>query len=229
MPLIGKAIVAIWNDITAEKRDGFFEWHPREHMNERLGIPGFLRGRRYVALEAGIEFFTLYEAAGKEVLSGDSYKKRLNTPTPWSLDVLPGFRSNLRGVCDIVANEGYADGAILYTLRLKPADGREDALREALAQWCGQVVATPRVTGAQLAICDHTQSGTNTALQRGRTITAPDWVLLIEGSTVDGVATAAASLKLTGLLDAHGATGAAGGLYRMEYQVSRLTVAELPD
>ena len=42
MALAGHALVAIWNDILPESRADFFEWHPREHMVERLGIPGCL-------------------------------------------------------------------------------------------------------------------------------------------------------------------------------------------
>jgi len=54
MSLAGKGAVAIWHDIVPEGRDEFYAWHGREHMPERAGIPGFLRGRRYIAL-AGAE------------------------------------------------------------------------------------------------------------------------------------------------------------------------------
>lgn len=224
MPLTGKAAVAIWNDITDENREGFFEWHPREHMNERLGIPGFLRGRRYITSNEAIEFFTLYEAEDKDVLGGESYKRRLASPTEWSLAVLPGFRNNLRGVCDVVANEGYADGGLLMTMRFRPAADLEDQLRERLAVWCAHLITLPRITGAQLLICDKSRSGTNTALQRGRTITAPDWIILIEASATDGMNAAEGSWHSAGFaasLDGE----VQAGRYRLEYQVSRLTVA----
>jgi len=50
MSLSGSGVIAIWNDITEEGRANFYEWHDREHIPERVGIPGFLRGRRYIAL-----------------------------------------------------------------------------------------------------------------------------------------------------------------------------------
>ena len=53
-------------------------------MPERVAIPGFLRGRRYVALDADLEFFNLYEAASPKVLAGPDYLERLNNPTPWT-------------------------------------------------------------------------------------------------------------------------------------------------
>ena len=57
MSLAGKGAVAIWNDITPEGRGEFYAWHGSQHMPERAGIPGFLRGRRYVALEGTPEFY----------------------------------------------------------------------------------------------------------------------------------------------------------------------------
>ena len=50
MNLAGLGIVAIWHDIVLEAQPEFYEWHNREHMPERLGIPGFRRGRRYIAV-----------------------------------------------------------------------------------------------------------------------------------------------------------------------------------
>jgi len=45
--LLGKAAVIIWNDVAPEGRDAFYAWHDKEHVPERLAIPGFLRGSRF--------------------------------------------------------------------------------------------------------------------------------------------------------------------------------------
>jgi hypothetical protein len=60
MGLAGTGVVAIWHDLLPEAKDEFYEWHNREHMPERAGIPGFRRGRRYIALDSGPEYFNLY-------------------------------------------------------------------------------------------------------------------------------------------------------------------------
>ena len=82
--LAGEAVVAIWNGIAPEARARFYDWHVNEHMPERVGIPGFRRGRRFIAVDAAThpEFFTLYEADTIEVLKGQDYANRLNDPTP---------------------------------------------------------------------------------------------------------------------------------------------------
>ena len=77
MSLLGKAAVAIWHAVPPETRSDYYEWHNREHMAERVGIPGFLRGRRYVALHGQPEFFTLYEAQSLDALTGPDYTARL--------------------------------------------------------------------------------------------------------------------------------------------------------
>ena len=46
MSLAGMGVVAIWHDLAPEAKDEFYEWHNREHMPERVGIPGFRRGRQ---------------------------------------------------------------------------------------------------------------------------------------------------------------------------------------
>src|ERR1700730_11880409 len=91
MSLAGQGVAAIWNDILPEGRADFFEWHNREHMPERVGIPGFRRGRRYIALSGAPEFFTLYETDSPEVLVGQDYLNRLNNPTPLTQRVPPKF------------------------------------------------------------------------------------------------------------------------------------------
>ena len=46
----------MWHDIAAEGEPEYNLWHTREHMPERLGIPGFDVGRRYVGLEPRTEY-----------------------------------------------------------------------------------------------------------------------------------------------------------------------------
>lgn len=50
--MLGSAAVAMWWDIAPEMRAEWEDWHSHEHMPERLGIPGFLRGSRWVSGES---------------------------------------------------------------------------------------------------------------------------------------------------------------------------------
>jgi hypothetical protein len=46
MPLRVWGFLAIRHDIRAEGEPEYNRWHTREHMPERLGIPGLEAGRR---------------------------------------------------------------------------------------------------------------------------------------------------------------------------------------
>jgi hypothetical protein len=74
--LLGDAAVLIWNDIAAEGREEFYRWHDKEHVPERLGLPGFRRGRRFVRPGHSPEWFTMYEAADVSVLVSPQYLER---------------------------------------------------------------------------------------------------------------------------------------------------------
>lgn len=220
MPLIGQGIVAIWNDILPEMRDEFFEWHPREHMQERMGVPGFLRGRRLISTAGGEEFLTLYEASEPELLVSDVYRKRLANPTDWSLKVLPAFRNNLRGVCRIVFSEGYGDGGYLLSLRYDmPADDDDVSVSHAIEKW----IDRPRVTGVHLIRCDRTLSTVDPSLNRGRTISVPDRIVLIEGSTLEALSGLKAEAAT--IVRDVGGSNLVDAIYRLEYQVMNYSKA----
>ena len=193
-------------------------------MMERLGIPGFLRGRRYAAVDAEVEFLTLYEVTSTDVLVSDMYKQRLTHPTPWSTKTLPAFRNNVRGACQIEFSEGYAMGGFLLTLRFEAEQGREAALTAALNQdVMPGLIDTPRITGAHFVKNDVSLTGGNSGNQRGRVISLPHLIVLIEGSTADGVRGAGEKFLGNARLSGLGAKpGITRGLYQLEYSIQNL-------
>ena len=195
---------------------------PREHMVERLSIPGFLRGRRCIALDGSTEFLTVYELRNPEVLLTDVYKQRLASPTPWSTMTLPGFTDNTRGACRILFTEGYAMGAFVLTLRVKAQRERDAPLAAALVEALRPLVGTPRITGAHLVHNDVALTGGNAGNQRGRVIHLPNLVLMIEGSDRAAVAAAGERFSESALAAWGAAAGSARGLYQLEYSIQAL-------
>jgi hypothetical protein len=205
-------------------REDFFEWHPREHMVERLGIPGFLRGRRYSAVEADVEFLTLYELRDVEVLVSDIYKQRLTSPTPWSTKTLPAFRNNVRGACRVHFSEGYAMGGFVHTVRFRAPEGQESKVVAALKRdVLPGLIERPRITGVHLVENDVGLTAGNAGNQRGRDIALPHLVLLVEGSTVDGVRDVCSRHLGADRLRALGTRDEMhNGLYQLEYSIQNL-------
>ena len=50
-------ILAIFNDVAAGREAEFDAWFQGEHLVERLGVPGFLYGRRHQAISGVVGFF----------------------------------------------------------------------------------------------------------------------------------------------------------------------------
>ena len=90
---MGQGAVLIWNDVADEGRDPFYEWHDKEHVPERLAIPGFRRGRRSTRPSHSPEWFTMYEADDLSVVTSPRYLARLNAPTPATRRTLQYFRT----------------------------------------------------------------------------------------------------------------------------------------
>jgi hypothetical protein len=61
MPLLGRGVLAIWHTIAPEAEAEYWRWHDREHIPERVGVTGFLRGRRYRSLERSLDYLDFYE------------------------------------------------------------------------------------------------------------------------------------------------------------------------
>ena len=212
--LAGEGAVAIWNGISDEGRADFYAWHLSEHMPERVGIPGFLRGRRYRAADDKThpEFFTLYETQTFEVTQGADYLNRLNAPTAWTKRATAHFKTTSRSLTRVVASFGVGSGGALLTLRFDIPD--EDEERKKISAIAMKVAALAEITGAHVLKGDDAASGAKTAESKDRKdIEQPArWAILIEACSVNALAGART------LLNDHPALGGANaGLYLHEY------------
>ncbi len=229
MALTGKGAITIWQDAPPHARDDFFAWHNGEHMAERVGIAGFLRGRRFAALDGqgAPEFFTLYETADPSVHTSAGYLERLNNPTPQTRRVAPHMVNNIRSLCRVAYTSGEADGGLLVTLRFDVALGAADAHLALLTQTLfPQVQLQPGIEAVHLCRADEAASSVQTEEKKSRPQQAlvPGWVVLVEGVADRAMFTSACNTLLSdqALADA-GATGIARGLYQLQY--SRVAVA----
>lgn len=109
----------IWARVPAETRAEMEEWYFSEHLPERLDVPGFRTGWRWLALDAPDRMLTLYETDGLEVLFGPAYLARVGDPSPWTRRVMgEGLQTGLvRTVCRLAAREGAIRGAFTVSAR----------------------------------------------------------------------------------------------------------------
>ena len=106
----------IWHDVAAGFDAELDAWYQRQHLPERLAVPGFRTGRRYRGTAGGPGYLALYETATVEVLGSPAYQARLAAPTEWTRRVMPNFRNVVRSACTVEFDGGSAVGGTLAVI-----------------------------------------------------------------------------------------------------------------
>ncbi|QIE56764.1 hypothetical protein G5B40_15775 [Pikeienuella piscinae] len=125
MPLSGQAMLINFMNVSAEHEQDFNRWYDKEHLEERVAIPGFLEARRYIAEDAFERYLGIYTTETIETLGSPEYHHRLANQTPWSLRNIERFRDATRACARVVESRGVGRGAALGFIRLRPAPGME--------------------------------------------------------------------------------------------------------
>ncbi|WP_309086174.1 DUF4286 family protein [Chelativorans sp.] len=113
----GTAFIALWNGVDPERAAEYNIWHTREHVPERLSVPGMCSARRYRRLQGPLhEYFTLYDLEDTGVLASEAYRHLLENPTEWSRSMRPSFRGFFRLCCTREASYGGGLGSILAAM-----------------------------------------------------------------------------------------------------------------
>jgi hypothetical protein len=185
MPLLGQALVGIWHGLQSGAEDEYLAWHTYEHMPERLGIPGFLRGRRFSNWSLDLHpTFTLYEGAHIETFRSPGYLARLNSPTEWSNNVQPSMTNFLRGGCEVLLTIGQGVGGAVTTVRLTAPHGDRESFEGEFAAAALRLRTLRGVTSVHLAKHEAVVTGEETAETRMRPSILRDHfthLLLVEG------------------------------------------------
>ena len=201
-------ILAVWSDIDAAAADDYDAWYEREHMFERLAVPGFHRARHYLTVSGAPRYFTYFVTDTAAVVASPAYLAQANHPSPWTRRILPHFRNTNRTACNVVRRIGRGYGAASLTVRLAAAVGREDEL----LTWLGatQLPALPEqpgIVGAQLwrADRDATLLQVEDRQLRPEPDQVADLVVFVEGTTVEYLEAVAHGPLSAASLTAHGA------------------------
>ncbi|MGY1637878.1 hypothetical protein ACI78V_14625 [Geodermatophilus sp. SYSU D00742] len=204
--LLGRALMVYAVDVDPADEARFSRWYTHEHLPERVAVPGFLRGRRYVRRAGpGQQHLTLYEARDTAVFSSPAYLARLEDPTPLTREVVATFRRPHRAVLRVLVSHGATVGHRLAVLQLPTGD------LSRLTAWVGQelapaVLTDPDVCGLHLGVVDAEATAAKSATAEGRDAAEEvdrSCVLLLDGiGSVDDVADRAAGLcSRAGLVD----------------------------
>lgn len=224
MPLLGTAALLLSFDVEPEAMAEHDEWHTHEHLPERLAIPGFLRGTRWVAVHGQPRYLVLYEVERLETLTSGAYLERLNHPTPWTSSLMPHYRGMTRGLCTVLGSAGLGMGPLALLSRFSPAPGAESLLGDWLHQ--DILARLPRQAGlgsVHLLRAAAAPKMSNEQRLRGADL-AVDWALLTTGYSQPALQALAEDELGRDQFAGHGAAGLVSALYRVDYT---LTASEL--
>lgn len=212
MAMNGNGVLLTFAEVPAEIEADFNEWYNREHIDERVNMPGFSRARRYRALEGRPKYFATYETAEVADLAAPAYLARLADQSPWSKRIMGQFSFFHRMTCRVSIDLSHGIGGALSLVRFFPAEAAKEDVRRWLAEAAMPGLRdTPGLLGATLLEND-LETANAPATRHGvadfPVARAEEWALLVDGA--DAAATAAATLAQVGpqQLAAQGIDGA---------------------
>lgn len=193
------------------------DWHTHEHLAERLSIPGFLRGTRWIALHGQPRYLVLYEVAELATLTSAAYLERLNNPSAWTSKVMPHYRGMSRGLCSVSGSFGLGTGHVAALLRFRPEPAAAGSLRSWLLQDLLPQLPSERGIGSvHLLEGAITPPMTNEQRIRGADA-GVDWAVLLTGYSEGALSKLVRDVLGPSQLEQHRATGVLNGVYRIDY------------
>ena len=193
MPMAGKGMLLTSMNIDAAHEVEFNRWYDREHLEERVAIPGFIEARRYVAHEGNPKYLSLYSTETFEVLDSPAYRTALANQTAWSKANIARFQNMIRAVARITISRGTGRGAALGIIRLRPPAGGEVKLRAALHEQLDPA-SLDGIISMHLIESDPALSKPITDNPAADNPGGGDWFVLIDATDVDAVPRASARL-----------------------------------
>jgi hypothetical protein len=206
MALRGKGMLIVYTDIGPRHERDFNEWYNREHIDERVNLPGFYRGRRYVSVKGPPKYLATYECDSVADLATPSYLALLANQTAWTQTTMKRFSSFKRMAVRIQIDRMHGEGGALTTLRFVPDPARRRPLIDWLNQTLEQAIKRPGMTGA--AVAENDLEVANAPMQSG-SMDRPradqiEWVLMLEGADAKATGSAARALFKTATLKPFG-------------------------
>ncbi|WP_322026508.1 DUF4286 family protein [Burkholderia sp. BCC1977] len=113
--------LCVWTDIDSAHEADFNAWYDREHMQERVAIPGFTHARRFRATDGGPrKYLAMYVTDTLDVFRSDAYRRAFTQQTAWSLANFERMTGTQRRVGDLTIEAGDGEGMHLALFVLPP-------------------------------------------------------------------------------------------------------------
>ena len=130
-----QAQLFVWSDIDPDHEADFNLWYDREHMEERVRIPGFTGARRYRAISnAARRYLALYRATSLADFTSEAYRKAFTKQTQWSIANFGRMNNTRRRVMHVAEEGGFGWGGALVLIELVPGAKTSDEISGILSE-----------------------------------------------------------------------------------------------
>lgn len=151
MPLLGSGLLYYQCDVDPANEREYNDYYLRQHLIERVCVPGFLGARRFRSVDGSSpRYLNFYEAIAPSTFFSEPYQWRLANPSDWSKRAMPWFVKGRRVLCRVIESQGNGMGAAAWVLSFEVGN---ELMRPALRSWLTGHVA--RLARLPEIVCAH--------------------------------------------------------------------------
>lgn len=209
MALRGKGMLVVFTEVKPRDERDLNEWYNREHIDERINLPGFHRARRYVAVRGSPKYLATYECNKVSDLATAGYLKVLADPTPWTAAVTAKFTEFNRMTLRVHVDLTHGVGGALTVVKFAPEPSRARPLIEWLRDvTLPKAIRRPGMVGA--TALENDLETANAPVQQ-KSMDHPkaediEWLVMLEGADAGATGAAARLLFKPSALKSFGVT-----------------------
>jgi hypothetical protein len=219
--LLGSGALALWLDVASELDRETDGWYIDEHMPERIDIGGYLRARRFVAIEGAPTYLTLFEAETPSALASEGYLRLVGRISAQSQRIRAGFSNVVRETFAVRQSLGRGIGTVVASLRLAPRDPPHAKAADALDAQVPLLLRQHGVVGVHwLQAAPEVRAQMDSVRVTGHADAHADCVLLVEATRVADLQALHRNMLSTAALERYGLIEQAFGIYNLLYEVS---------
>ncbi|WP_028219651.1 DUF4286 family protein [Paraburkholderia oxyphila] len=172
--------LCIWTDTDPHTEADFNAWYDREHMQERVAIPGFRHARRFLANDGSARrYLALYVTASLDVFRSDAYRQAFTLQTDWSMRNFARMSDTQRRVGELAFEAGAGEGGHAAIFVAPPHSVAATAWRNE-AQAATQ---TPGIHAVRVFVTDASLSAPLATRDGAAAEATQDALVIVEGSS----------------------------------------------
>jgi hypothetical protein len=145
------ALLLVLLEPPAQLEEEFNDWYDSEHFPQRMGVPGFVHGERWVATSGWPRYLARYQLSNRAVLDSVEYLAISGSNnSAWSKRILPrtiGRQRLVLDICSQTLSPAQPSSLSVITWTLERKQSRDDFIEQARAlvetlagvlevQWC---------------------------------------------------------------------------------------------